>query len=83
MYEALGRHLSGEQIDIVIHPFDGTPVRASYNGTSIDLIPCDPKVNARTRRPEATPTPKKTIDFDPAGELLRRSNNTDTKGQRP
>lgn len=81
VYEALGRHLSGQRITVTLHPFDGTALTASHQGKAIELNRCDPVANARSRRPTpSTNTDDKSVDFDPSGDLLRRANRK--QGQR-
>lgn len=74
VYEALGHHLAGKRIDIVVDGLTGQPVRASYRGVPLRFGPCDPVAN-RHRRRGAPPAdkPGEHPPFDPIAALLQRA----------
>jgi len=70
LFEVAGRHLAGKKITLVVDPFDGAPLRASYQDKPVVIGSCDPVRNGRRGRPEIAANAKKTTPFDPIAALL-------------
>jgi transposase InsO family protein len=72
-FEVRGRHLAHKTIEVVVDPFTGVVLRASYQDKPVVVGVCDPALNRGRRRakPEAAPT--STVPFDPIAALLARA----------
>lgn len=74
VYEALGAHLAGKRIDVVVDGLTGRPVRASYRGVTVRFGPCDPVANRHRGR--GTPPVEERDDdtpFNPIAGLLQQA----------
>lgn len=74
VYEALGAHLAGKRIDVVIDGLTGRPVRASYRGVTVRFGVCDPVANRDRGR--GTPPVEERDDrtpFNPIAGLLQKA----------
>lgn len=69
-FEVRGRHLANKVLHVVLDPFTGAVLRASYQDKPVAVGACDPALNRGRRRakPEDAPTP--TVPFDPIAALL-------------
>jgi hypothetical protein len=69
-FEVRCRHLAHKVIDVVVDPFTGAVLRASYQDKPVVVGVCDPALNRgrRRARPENAPVP--TVPFDPIAALL-------------
>ncbi|MDQ8155332.1 MAG: DDE-type integrase/transposase/recombinase [Gemmatimonadota bacterium] len=72
-FEVRGRHLANKTIEVVLDPFTGAILRASFQDKPVVVGACDPALNRGRRRakPEAAPAP--TLSFDPIAALLDRA----------
>jgi transposase InsO family protein len=52
VFEVAGRHLANQLIDIVLDPFDGAILRASFQGKPVVVGRCSPALNRRRRWPD-------------------------------
>lgn len=69
-FEVRGRHLAHKLIDVVVDPFTGAVIRASYQDKPVVVGLCDPRLNQRRLRRKADPEPTPTVAFDPIAALL-------------
>ena len=69
-FEVRGRHLAHKLVDVVVDPFTGAVIRASYQDKPVVVALCDPRLNQRRLRGKADPEPTPTVAFDPIAALL-------------
>ncbi len=72
-FEVRGRHLANKSIDVVVDPFTGAVLRASYQEKVVLVGPCDPALNRNRRRSSPADEPVPTVPFDPIAALLEQA----------
>lgn len=72
-YEVRGRHLAHKMLDVVVDPFTGTVLRASYQDNPVIIGRCDPALNRGRRRGTTVDDPLPTVPFDPIAALLNQA----------
>lgn len=69
-FEVRGRHLANKTIEVVLDPFTGAVLRASYQDNPVVVGACDPALNRSRRRAKPEDVPASTLPFDPIAALL-------------
>ena len=72
-FEVSGRHLAHKVIDVVVDPFTGAILCASYQGKPVVVGVCDPALNRGRRRAKPEDAPSTSIPFDPIAALLAQA----------
>lgn len=72
-FEVSGRHLAHKSISVVVDPFTGAVLRASYQNKPVVVGVCDPALNRGRRRAKPADEAVSTVPFDPIAALLEKA----------
>ncbi len=70
VFEVRGRHLAHKMIEVVVDPFTGAVLRASYQDNPVVVGACDPMLNRRRGRAKPAEEAAPTVRFNPIAALL-------------
>lgn len=73
VFEVAGRHLAHKVIEVLVDPFTGAIIRASFQGNPVVVGRCSPTLNRRRGRAPAVPDSAPSVPFDPIAALLAQA----------
>jgi hypothetical protein len=73
VFEVAGRHLAHKLLEVVVDPFTGAILRASFQGNPVVVGRCSPALNRRRGRAPAVAESAPTVPFDPIAALLEQA----------